>query len=68
MNTLQEALDKLNASLDRLDSVVSEKIEREASLKEQAKKMTALVSETYQRIDLAIAKLEQETENGDSQL
>ncbi|MBO7332367.1 MAG: hypothetical protein J6U64_01730 [Alphaproteobacteria bacterium] len=68
MNTLQEALDKLNASLDRLDSVVSEKIEREASLKEQAQKMTALVSETYQRIDLAIAKLEQETENGDSQL
>ncbi|MBQ4084160.1 MAG: hypothetical protein IJC30_00700 [Alphaproteobacteria bacterium] len=68
MNTLQEALDKLNASLDRLDSVVSEKIEREASLKEQAQKMTALVNETYQRIDSAIAKLEQETENGDSQL
>ena len=68
MNTLQEALDKLNAPLDRLDSVVSEKIEREASLKEQAQKMTALVNETYQRIDSAIAKLEQETENGDSQL
>ena len=68
MNTLQEALDKLNASLDRLDSVISEKIEREASLKEQAQKMTALVNETYQRIDSAIAKLEQETENGDSQL
>lgn len=68
MNTLQEALDKLNASLDRLDSVVSEKIERETSLKEQAQKMTALVNETYQRIDSAIAKLEQETENGDSQL
>lgn len=68
MTTLQEALDKLNTALDRLDTVVSEKMEREAALKEQAQKMTALVNETYQRIDSAIAKLEQETEDGDSQL
>ena len=68
MTTLQEAIDKLNASLDRLDAVVSEKMEREANLKEQAQKMTSLVNETYQRIDSALARLEQEIENGDSLL
>ena len=68
MTTLQEAIDKLNASLDRLDAVVAEKMEREANLKEQAQKMTSLVNETYQRIDSAIARLEQEIENGDSLL
>ena len=58
MDHFQEVLDKLSVSLEKLEKAVDEKQVQNQSLKEQVEKMTAAVTETYERIDKALAKLE----------
>lgn len=66
MEHFQEVLDKLANSLEKLENVVREKQEENQSLKAQVEKMTTVVTQAYERIDKALARLEET--DGNSQL
>ena len=59
MDNVQEVLDKLTTSLEKLENAVAEKQAQNQTLKAQVEKMTAVVTEAYERIDKALAKLEE---------
>jgi len=59
MDNIQEVLDKLASSVEKLEKAALEKQAQNQALKAEVDKMTSVVTQAYERIDRALKKLEE---------